>query len=104
MYLANELIQKGMSIGNETYQRAFEPVIGKALINLFEGQLRGEIYKDIKQEILKVINLWVKGRYFNDLDELREKLKKNGIQRAQLFSWNNTAENVWEVIEKQLNQ
>ena len=78
MYLANELIQKGMSIGNETYQRAFEPVIGKALINLFEGQLRGEIYKDIKQEILKVINLWVKGRYFNDLDELREKLIKIG--------------------------
>jgi glycosyltransferase involved in cell wall biosynthesis len=36
--------------------------------------------------------------------ELREKLKKNGIQRAQLFSWNNTAEKVWEVIEKQLNQ
>lgn len=42
-------------------------------------------------------------RLFHD-HELREKLKKNGIQRAQLFSWNNTAENVWEVIEKQLNQ
>ena len=48
VYLANELIQKGLSVNNENYQRAFEPVIGKALISLFEGQLRGEMYKDIK--------------------------------------------------------
>jgi glycosyltransferase involved in cell wall biosynthesis len=34
---------------------------------------------------------------------LREKLRNNGIQRAKLFSWNHTAEKVWEVIEKELN-
>ena len=32
VYLANELIQKGMSVGNDNYHRAFEPVIGKSLI------------------------------------------------------------------------
>ena len=78
MYLVNDLIQKSLLINNDLYLRAFEPVIGKALISLFEGQLRGEMYKDIKQDIIKVINLWVKGRYFNELDEIREKLIKIG--------------------------
>jgi hypothetical protein len=36
------------------------------------------MFKDIKQDIIKVINLWVKARYFNDLDEIREKLIKIG--------------------------
>ena len=40
--------------------------------------MRGEIYKEIKQDIIKVINLWVKARYFSDLDEIREKLIKIG--------------------------
>jgi glycosyltransferase involved in cell wall biosynthesis len=31
--------------------------------------------------------------------ELRETLIKNGIQRAKLFSWDQTAEKVWEVID-----
>jgi glycosyltransferase involved in cell wall biosynthesis len=31
--------------------------------------------------------------------ELRETLIKNGIQRAKLFSWDHTAEKVWEVID-----
>ena len=78
VYLANDIIQKSLMMGSENYQKAFQPVIGKSLISLFEGQLRGEQYKEIKLDILKVINLWVKGRFFNELDELREKLIKIG--------------------------
>jgi glycosyltransferase involved in cell wall biosynthesis len=36
--------------------------------------------------------------------ELRETLIKNGIQRAKLFSWDHTAEKVWEVIDSQVNK
>jgi len=78
VYLVNDVIQKCMLMERDHYQWAFEPVIAKALIALFEGQLRGELYKEIKQDILKVINLWVKARFFNDLDDLREKLIKIG--------------------------
>ena len=78
VYLVNDLIQKGAMMGKDLYLRAFDQIIGKALITLFEGQLRGEIYKEIKQDIIKVINLWVKARYFSDLDEIREKLIKIG--------------------------
>jgi glycosyltransferase involved in cell wall biosynthesis len=35
--------------------------------------------------------------------ELRLKLKNNGIERAKLFSWEITAENVWTVITNHLN-
>ena len=48
VYLVNDVIQKGSMMGKDSYQRAFDPVIGKALISLFEGQLRGELYKEIK--------------------------------------------------------
>jgi glycosyltransferase involved in cell wall biosynthesis len=36
-------------------------------------------------------------RLFHGKD-LRERLSNNGIQRAELFSWNNTAEKVWETL------
>jgi glycosyltransferase involved in cell wall biosynthesis len=31
-------------------------------------------------------------------DSLREKLKKNGLERSKLFSWDKAAEIVWEEI------
>ncbi len=58
MYLANDVIQKS----NGKYQKAFEPVIGQALISLFETQLSRQSdpsYQDIKMDILKVLNLWI---------------------------------------------
>ena len=35
--------------------------------------------------------------------EFRENLKNNALQRAELFSWDKTAEKVWEVIYSQIN-
>jgi len=40
-------------------------------------------------------------RLFHD-EELRNTLSKNGLTRAELFSWDNTAEKVWEVIESEM--
>ena len=41
-------------------------------------------------------------RLFHE-DKLRNTLSKNGLMRAKLFSWDNTAQKVWEVIESEIN-
>ena len=46
-----------------------------------------------EKEIVEGMN-----RLFHDQD-LRETLRNNGIQRSELFSWDITADKVWEVID-----
>ena len=37
-------------------------------------------------------------------DDLRKQLIDNGLNRASLFSWDKTAEKVWEVIATEIQQ
>ena len=75
VYLANDLLQKSLLHKNPAYHLAFEPMLPKVLLKLFE-QCRGEAYTQVKVDILKVVKVWLQRQIYAQemLTALRDKL------------------------------
>ncbi|CDW74498.1 UNKNOWN [Stylonychia lemnae] len=85
VYLANELIQKSILLSGQnqvhqlSFSKAFQPIIGRILVKLFEFLQKPE-YNQIKIDILKVLKVWMQRQLYNveHLKVIREELMQVG--------------------------